>query len=373
MIPTMQRMSAQSVRRQIEAVLSAWGMSEDIVRTTADVMAETDLIGVDSHGISMLFTYDRMRAAGKLNLKAEPRVVRENAVTALMDGGAGLGHAAAVKGMTLAIDKALANGVGVVSVRNSHHFGAAGYYAAMAARRGVIGMVTSSTRYVAVVPTHGAEPVLGTNPIALAAPAGHNPAPVLDIATSVVAINKVKVYAYKEHELPAGWVIDGEGRSVTNAAEALAVLQQQPDGGINPFGGTREMGGHKGYGLSMFAHILAASLSGSAFAPMRDPNRPASAPEDIGHFFLAVNPASFREPEAFAADVDTVVDTLRASRPADPAKPVLVPGDPEITTREERLRHGIPMTPMLLEQIRAVTEGCGAPYLLEPVEAGAPA
>ena len=163
--------AAARVREQIVTILDSWGMDPEIVRTTAEVMVETDLAGVDSHGVSMLMDYENSKSKGKLNLKAHPRVVKETAVTALVDADAGLGHPAAVMGMQLAIVKAKAMGVGVVSVFNSHHFGAAGYYAALAPREGLVGMVTSATRSIAVVPTRAAVPVLGTNPIAFAAPA----------------------------------------------------------------------------------------------------------------------------------------------------------------------------------------------------------
>src|SRR5471030_1056649 len=139
---------ADLLREQITSILTAWGMDADLVRTASAVMVETDLSGVDSHGVSMLTDYEESRAKGKLNLKARPTIVRQNAVTALIDAGAGLGHPAAVMGMQLAIDKASALGVGVVTVFNSHHFGAAGYYAAMATRTGLIGLVTSATRSI---------------------------------------------------------------------------------------------------------------------------------------------------------------------------------------------------------------------------------
>ncbi|HJY77318.1 MAG TPA: Ldh family oxidoreductase, partial [Burkholderiales bacterium] len=166
--------AAARVREQIVSILESWGMDHEIVRTTAEVMIETDLAGVDSHGISMLMDYENSKSKGKLNTRAKARVVRETSVTALIDADAGLGHPAAVMGMKVAIAKAKAMGVGVVSVFNSHHFGAAGYYAALASKEGLVGMVTSATRSIAVVPTRAAVPVLGTNPIAFAAPARRN-------------------------------------------------------------------------------------------------------------------------------------------------------------------------------------------------------
>src|SRR5688500_7029603 len=199
-------------------------MDAALVRTAAEVMVETDLCGVDSHGVSMLMDYDEARRRGKLNLKARPRVAREGPVTALVDADAGLGHPAAVMGMELAISKAQTMQVGIVTVFNSHHFGAAGYYAAMASKAGMLGLVTSATRTVAVVPTRAKVPVLGTNPIAFAAPAKRNAPFLLDMATSAAASNKIKVYGLHGKPIPAGWVLDDGGEPVTDADAALEIL-----------------------------------------------------------------------------------------------------------------------------------------------------
>jgi LDH2 family malate/lactate/ureidoglycolate dehydrogenase len=356
---------AERVREQITAVLSAWGMDPGLVRTTAEVMLETDLAGVDSHGISMLMDYDSSRKKGKLNLHARPRVVRENLVTALVDADAGLGHPASVMAMELAIRKAKAAGVGVVAVRNSHHFGAAGYYAALAPVEGLVGLVTSASRTINVVPTHGRVPVLGTNPIAFCAPASRNRAFRLDMATSTTASNKVKVYDLNGRTLPSGWVIDGQGQPIRDAAQAMHTIRELDEGGITPLGGTPEMASHKGYGLGMMAHILGGVLSGASFSPIRVRTQRPEDPDNLGHFFMALDPDAFREEGEFEADLDDAIDVLHATPRADPARPVLVPGDPEAEARATRLREGVPVPRTLADKIRAVCEGSGAPYLLE--------
>jgi len=359
------RVPGEVVRQQIEAVLRAWGMREETLRTTAAVMTETDLIGVDSHGISMLPEYDIRRQSGRIDLTAVPRIVRESPVSALIDAGAGFGHPAAVLATELAIEKCRVHGVATVGVRNSHHFGAAGHYARLAAEAGVVAVVTSSSRYVSVVPTRGAEPVLGTNPIAMAAPAGGHPPVVLDMATSVAAINKVKVHAIRGEPIPAGWVVDGDGAPLTDAAAALDQLREQPDGGLAPLGGADEStGGHKGYGLSLFAQILGGTLTGSSFSPVRNATMGPDAPDNIGHLFIALDPAWFRDAGGFEADVGVIVDTLHGSRPAHPDRPVLVAGEPEWITRQERLRLGIPLPLTLCTAIRELADAAGAPYLL---------
>jgi LDH2 family malate/lactate/ureidoglycolate dehydrogenase len=237
---------AEQARAQIIAILTAWGMAEDQIRTTAEVMLATDLSGVDSHGISMLMDYDRSRTLGKLNVRAQPKVMRQTAVTALIDADAGLGHPAAVMGMELAISKAKQSGLAAVSVFNSHHFGAAGYYAALAPKQGLIGMVTSATRTIGVVPTRAAIPVLGTNPLAFAAPAGRNRPFLLDMATSTVASNKVRVFALQGKDVPAGWVLDGAGQPVLDASVATDTIFNDKNGGLTPLGGVEAMSSYKG-------------------------------------------------------------------------------------------------------------------------------
>lgn len=356
--------AAEKVRGQILSIFAAWGMDPALACTAAEVMVETDLAGVDSHGVSMLMDYDDYRRRGKLNLKARPKVVREGPTTALIDADAGLGHPAAVMAMELAIKKAAGMQVAVVTVFNSHHFGAAGYYAAMASKRGMLGMVTSATRTIAVVPTRASVPVLGTNPIAFAAPARRNAPFLLDMATSAAANNKIKVYGLKGKAIPKGWVFDDAGASVTDPEQALNILYKTKKGGLTPLGGTAEMSSHKGYGLALMVHILGGALPGASFSPIRVRTQKADEPDRLGHFFLAVDPRAFRPEGAFEDDLDAVIDVLHATPPLDPAEPVLVPGDPEAKAREERLRDGIPIPDSLMKKLRAVCEGSGVQFIL---------
>ena len=357
--------AAERVREQIVSILESWGMDREIVRTTAEVMIETDLAGVDSHGVSMLMDYENSKSKGKLNVQARPHVVKETPVMALVDADAGLGHPAAVMGMKLAVTKAKAMGVGVVSVFNSHHFGAAGYYAALASKEGLLGMVTSATRSIAVVPTRAAVPVLGTNPIAFAAPARRNRPFLLDMATSSVANNKLKVYELNGKQLPAGWVLDGQGKPITDPADALEIVySKKKGGGQTPLGGTAEMSSHKGYGLALMVHILGGTLSGASFSPIRVRTQKPSDPDRLGHFFLAIDPKVFRPEGAFEHDLDAVIDELHATPTVDPALPVLVPGDPEAASRERRLREGIPLPGSLLEKLRAICQRSGVAFIL---------
>ncbi|HEX4327905.1 MAG TPA: Ldh family oxidoreductase [Burkholderiales bacterium] len=357
---------ADTVRKQIVGILTGWGLDPEAIQTTATVMIETDLSGVDSHGVSMLMDYDNSRIKGKLNVKASPRIVRQNAVTALIDADAGLGHPAAALGMRTAIEKAKALGVAVVTVRNSHHFGAAGYYANLAAQAGLIGMVTSATRSINTVPTRGRDAVLGTNPIAFAAPAKRNRPFLLDMATATVAANKVRVYELNGKPVPAGWVLDGAGVPITEPTHAVDTLfKRKPNlgGGLAPVGGTEDTGGYKGYGLGMLAHILGGPLSGSSFSPIRVKTQKPGDPDNLGHFFLAIDPRQFREEGEFEEDLDMAIDFLHAVTPIDPQKPVLVPGDPEAMKRADRLKNGIPMPLTLVQKLEEVAQRAETAFL----------
>ncbi|HET7342710.1 MAG TPA: Ldh family oxidoreductase [Methylomirabilota bacterium] len=357
--------AADRIREFLLSVLRAWGMSEAHADVTAAMMLETDLRGVDSHGISMLPTYDREHRAGRLNMRPVFKTLREAPSLALIDADASLGHPVSAHAMSLAVDKCRATGVAVVSVVNSHHFGAAGCYSKIAADRGVIGLVTSATRGVSMVPTFAAEPVMGTNPLAFAAPARRNPPFLLDMATTTVAAGKVKVHKLNHRPLPKGWVVDGGGQPVTDAEEAFRFVFERPEGGITPLGGTREAGGHKGYGLAVMVHVLGGVLAGASFSPLRNRTQKPSDPHNLGHFFLAIDPAAFREAGAFEDDLDQVIDVLHGARRADPAQPVLVAGDPEIATRAERLKRGVPIPDDLMVQLREVAKAAGVPFVLE--------
>lgn len=366
--PDAAQIPVEAVRRQIAAILAAWGMAEDLLATTVDAMVYADLAGIDSHGLSMLMMYEGGHRAGKLDLRARPRVVREGPATALVDAGAGLGHPAGVAAMRLAMEKALGVGVGAVGVHNSHHFGALGYYASLAPEKGLLALVTSSTRDVTVVPTRGVEPVLGTNPLAFAAPAGRNRPFLLDMSTSTAAANKVKVYELNGRPVPLGWVVDARGVPVTDVVQAMDIVWRRKGevagGGLTPLGGSETTASYKGYGLGVMVQLLSSTLSGASFSPVRKRTRGPDAPDDIGHFCLAIDPRAFREDGAFEQDADVVIDALRGASPAEPGLRVRVAGDPEAETRAARSGGTLPIPPALAGQIRGICERCGAPFLI---------
>ena len=353
------RVPAETLRRQLAAIFAAWGMPDEQVAITADVMLQADLRGIDSHGVAMLGLYEEFRQAGRLTVAPDVRVMRETPVTALIDGDGGLGHYPSVTAMRLAIDKCRGTGLAAVAVRNSNHYGAAGVYALMAAEQGFIGLSTTSVHRPAIVPTFAAEPLFGTNPIAFAAPAGRNPPFVLDMATSTVAVGKLKLAAFADKDLPPGWAIDEAGQPVTNADIGLKIRW------LTPLGGTPQMSSHKGYGLAAMVEILSTMLPGAFYAPTRAARHPDAPRNNIGHFFMALDPAAFRADGGFADDLDDMIDRLRAARRADPAEPVLVAGDPEAAALAERLKTGIPLSPAVQAMVKQAAAACGAPWLLD--------
>jgi LDH2 family malate/lactate/ureidoglycolate dehydrogenase len=267
-------------------------------------------------------------------------------------------------GARLAADKAAVNGLGAVGVTNSHHFGAAGYYAKIISDRGLIGVVTCQSRTVCVQPTRSSTRVFGTNPIAFAAPARRNPPFLLDMATATVAANKVKLYGYKGKTLPAGWVLDENGNPVCDPKLANEYVWNRDRGGLSPLGGTAEMRSHKGYGLSMMVQILSSTLVGGSFAAIDEPSGALDKRDNIGNFFLAIDPKCFRDEGEFESDLDNMIDFLHAQPPINPEEPVLVPGDPELISRELRSKEGVPLSDVLVDKIRGICERSGAAFLL---------
>jgi LDH2 family malate/lactate/ureidoglycolate dehydrogenase len=344
----------------MSAVFRAWGLREADAAQTADVLVRADLMGIDSHGLTLLPLYDELIRSGKLEPRAEVTVAQSFGATAVVDGGGGFGQVPSLRAMDLAIERAKAFGIGAVGVRNSNHYGAAGIYALRAAEAGLIGLSTTAVYRPAIVPTFGREPRLGTNPIAFAAPGRRNRPFLLDMATSTIAIGKLKLAAREGKRLPEGWALDREGRPQHDPDQALA------DRLMTPLGGLRAMGGHKGYGLAAMVEVLSTLLPGATYAPLRSHDADRF---DVGHFQMAVHPDAFREAGAFADDLDAFVDCLHETRPAEPHESVLVPGDPEHAMAEERAHEGVPVPRSLALAVQAIAQACGAEFLLgDPAE-----
>jgi LDH2 family malate/lactate/ureidoglycolate dehydrogenase len=350
--------SYETHRRQLELILNAWGMAGPTAASTAEIMSWADLHGIDTHGISMVPVYDQRRRDGKIDMRANPTVAKETPVSALVDGGGGLGHANARRAMELAIEKARTVGIGVAVVRNSAHFGACGFYALMAVEAGLIGMVATSASGIQVAPTHGAQAKLGTDPIAFGAPGKPGEPFLLDMATTTVAAGKIRNKANENLPTPPGWLVTAEGKPSTDPREV------SKGGFMTPLGGTPEGSSHKGYGLSAMVNILSSALSGATM--ITDPQhtkKPGTM--DIGHFLLAMDPGMFRDTDDFRADVASFCESLRATRPANTANAVLVAGDPERRTAAQRRKTGIPVGPGLLAKVRDVARASGADWIMD--------
>jgi len=343
-------------RAQLKAILLAWGMPEENAETTADILGWADLHGVDSHGISMLPGYDRLRRAGRANMAARPHIIKETPVSALVDGDGGLGHVPARFAMQVAIDKARQSGMAIAAVRNSAHFGATGYYTSMAAKEGLIGMACTGASSVQVAPTFGKEAKLGTDPWSFAAPMADGPPFLLDMATTTVAAGRIRNKANEGLPCPPGWVLNKDGLPSTDPLEA-----REKGGFLTSLGGSPENSSYKGYGLAVMVNILGSCLSGASL--ITDPKKPPGG--DVGHCFIAIDPGLFRDREEFAADVSRFCNDLRATKPVDPVQPVMVAGDPQWNNAKQRLQDGIPVGAGLLNQVRQIAQASAAPWLLD--------
>jgi len=346
-------------RAQLKAILRAWGMPDDNAEITADILSWADLHGVDSHGISMIPGYDRLRRSGRVNVEAQPKIVKETPVSALVDGDSGLGHVPAHFAMGVAIRKALQSGMGIAAVRNSAHFGATGYYTLMAAKEGLIGMACTSASSIQVAPTFGKQAQLGTDPWSFAAPTKDGRPFLLDMATTTVAAGRIRNKANEGLPCPPGWVLTRDGLPSTDPLEA-----REKEGFLTSLGGSPEGSSYKGYGLAAMVNILASCLSGATL--ITDPAH-TKKPQgmDIGHCFIAIDPGIFRDQEEFTADVTRFCNDLRATTPVDPAQPVMVAGDPQWNNATKRMQDGIPVGPGLLGQARRIAQACAAPWLLD--------
>ncbi|MBU0705281.1 MAG: Ldh family oxidoreductase, partial [Chloroflexi bacterium] len=271
---TVPRIQAEPLKDFSTQVFQKLGIPEEDARITADVLVAADLRGVDSHGVARLRRYVNGLRDGMMLARPEVEVMTETPVTALIDAGGGLGQPVSYRAMEQAIQKARDYGAGFVTVRNSNHYGIAGYYAMMALEHDCIG-ISMTNAAVLVVPTFGRDSMLGTNPIAVAAPAGEERPFVLDMATSTVPRGKLEVYNRLEKPIPSGWATDETGAPTDDAGRVLENFKQRASGGLLPLGGAGELlSGHKGYGLSLWVDIFCAVLSGAAYADTVYPKAP---------------------------------------------------------------------------------------------------
>jgi L-2-hydroxycarboxylate dehydrogenase (NAD+) len=318
----------------------------------AAVLAESDKRGIDSHGIARLKTIyiDRIQA-GIINPVTKIDVVREGPTTAVLDGNDGMGQVIATRAMETAIAKAKQYGTGMVAVRNSNHYGIAGYYALMAIRAGMIG-VTGTNARPSVAPTFGIDNLLGTNPLTFGLPTDEEFPFLIDCATSIIQRGKVEVYARLHKRLPKGWVISRKGKSKTSAKAVLKALLKG-DAALVPLGGIgEETSGYKGYGYATVVEILSAALQGGAFltalSGYKDGRR---EPHRLGHFFIAVDVAAFTEPAEFRKTAGDILRQLRSSAKMPDHDRIWTAGEKEHDAEVERSALGVPLDPVVQEEM----------------------
>lgn len=356
-MPTTKYIPVNTIKTLIEAVFKKMGVPPEDAKTCADVMIESDLRGIESHGVGRLYYYYVRMKSGQHKVTTNPTVIKETETTALIDGGHGLGMVIGKKAMHMAIEKARNYGMGSVAVRNSTHFGIAGYYPSMATSEDMIGVTVTNAR-PSVAPTFGVTPLLGTNPIAFGAPTDE-PFPFLfDAATPIAQRGKIETYSRESKPAPEGWIVDQNNEYLTDPD---LILEKLPQGtaAFLPLGGVGELlGGHKGYGLGVIVEILSASLQNGAFLTALsgiDENG-EKAPFRVGHFFMAINIESFVSLVDFKKTTGDILRSLRDSNKAPGFTQIYTAGEKEYLNRKRILNQGIPILPKLQEDITLMTE-----------------
>lgn len=334
-------------------VFIAAGVPEEDAAVCSDVLITADKRGIDSHGIGRLkpIYIDRIRE-GILNTKTNFEVVRDNMATALVDGHDGMGHVIAKKAMHMAIEKSKAYGMGMVAVRNSSHYGIAGYYALMAAEHGMIGITGTNAR-PSIAPTFGVENMLGTNPLTFAMPTDEEFPFCLDCATSISQRGKIEVYDRMGKELPMGWVIDENGNARTDTHQVLADLVKGT-AALTPLGGIgEETAGYKGYGYAAVVEILSSALQAGAFLKALSGIEPDGSkhPYHLGHFFIAINIESFIELTSFKKTAGDILRELRNSKKAPGHEKIFTAGEKEYESWLYRKDKGVPVNVALQKDI----------------------
>jgi L-2-hydroxycarboxylate dehydrogenase (NAD+) len=344
-------------QRLVEFVGSSFkklGVPKEDAEIGANVLVQADLRGVDTHGVIRFNPqswYVKWLSEGSMTARANLRVVRESASTALLDGDRGIGMVIGHRAMELAIRKARESGVGLVAVRNSRHYGMSAYYSMMALPHDMIGIaMTNASRQV--VPTFGREPRFGTNPMCFAVPALDERPFVLDMATTTAAAGKLELAARQGKSIPHGWALNERAEATDDPKTAQRARR------LLPLGGSREGGSHKGYGLGIVVEILCGVLSGTLTALNADQ-------DPRGHFFGAIRVDQFRPVDEFKRDMDRLIRELKSTPPIEGQSRVYAAGEIEFETAEERTERGIPLLPSVLQGLRDVGAQLGVTYNLD--------
>lgn len=319
-------------------VFIAFGFNNEQSNVITDVLLQSDLYGIESHGMQRMVRYHKGIEKGMIKVDAKPEIVFETPISAVIDGHDGMGQLIGYDAMKLAIEKAKMSGIGIVTARNSNHYGIAGYYAKMACDEGLIGFSSTNSEAI-MVPTFGKLAMLGSNPIAFSMPA--EPYPFLfDASTTVVTRGKLEIYNKLEKPLPDGWAIDKDGNDTTDAADVLKNIVEKNGGGIVPVGGSGEtLGSHKGYGFGMISEIFSSILS----MGMTSNHTMQDGKGGTCHGFAAINPSFFGDAEAIKEHLSTFLKELRESPKAEGKDRIYTHGEKEIEATADRMENGIPV------------------------------
>lgn len=357
-MPTAQLFRAEDLKNYIVRFFSRLNVSETNARLAAEILVSADLRGVSSHGIIRLHSYYGSRILKGIIDPTSPFFVEnETAATLHINGGNGLGMVVGYNAMQRCIAKARESGAAIVSAHNSNHYGIAGYYAMMALPHDMIGISFTNAQPL-VAPTYGRTALIGTNPIAVAAPALTQRPYVLDMATSIVPIGKVTVYDKAGEDIPEGWGIDKTGQVTTSPAEVLK------GGALMPLGGPALMRGYKGYGLGLMVDILSGVLSGAAFGPHVGRSG-ANNIANVGHFFAAIRIDAFRDPQAFKQDLDEYMRLLKDAPKAAGEERIFIHGEKEFELAEKYTQEGVPLLTEVVRGLREAGDIVGEPFDLE--------
>jgi LDH2 family malate/lactate/ureidoglycolate dehydrogenase len=343
--------SFERLKAFIEEAMVRLGLPNSDATTVATLMAQADLQGSDGHGISRLPQYARRIKAGGFNTRPNIRVVREQASTALINGDNGMGHLVMSRATGIAIEKAKVTGIGWVNSQFSNHAGPASLYASMPLAHDMIGLYFAVGNANHLPPWGGLDMLLSTNPIAAAIPAGSEKPIVLDMATTVAAYGKVKTKALRGEMMPVGWMIDREGKPLTDP-------KRSEEGMLLPLGGMEA--GYKGFGLAMIIGLIAGTLGGAAMGKdVVDFNHDDDSVTNTGQAIAAINVAAFGDVATFKAAVDTLVRDIRGSERIPGVERITLPGERSAETRVIRARDGIPIAPALMRNLDQVADELG--------------
>jgi LDH2 family malate/lactate/ureidoglycolate dehydrogenase len=340
------------------------GLSPDDAFSAADVLVAADVRGIPSHGVARLQRYVNGLQSGGVIPDAPIEVLMDTPTSLVLDAHGAMGAPVSVRAMRTAIDKAKRSGAAFACVRDSNHFGIAGYYAMMAMREEMLGLAMTNTAALGV-PTLGRQPMFGTNPIAFAAPANEKRGFVLDMATTTVTRGKIEVYNRLDKGLPAGWAVDKTGQPALDANALLDDMFHRIGGGLVPLGGdTETLSGYKGYGLAVMVDVLCAVLCGAPFGPGVADSETTSG--RVSHFFGAIRIEAFREPGAFRQDMDRLLRQLEESPPAEGAERVYYAGLKEFEAEAESERRGVTLLRKTYDQLCALglEQGVAPPPLV---------